>query len=163
MPCQSAASTIRYIRASLIHRPTWNPTQGRETKSGSRQVSKLAAAAHTKLKFRQPGQTNQGDVQRRDLKAELAAAERVAEDKKRKAAGLPPLPPLPTAGSSLQIQDTPAEDEGDRAKRRKLLEEALEADKDDDSDSESEEEKEDGNEKADNDDDDDDEDSDEYV
>ena len=104
-------------------------------------MSKLSAAAHTKLKFRQPGQTNQGEVQRRDLKAELAAAERAAEDKKRKAAG---LPPLPIAGSSgLAIEDKDAngskrdaegDEEDERAKRRRLLEEALEADKDDDGD-----------------------------
>lgn len=73
-------------------------------------------------------------MQRRDLKAELAAAERVAQDKKRKAAGLPPL--LPSADVALGIEA--ADDEG--AKRRKLLEEALEADKEDESDSEEEEE-----------------------
>jgi hypothetical protein len=120
---------------SLTLRPTWNPTQGRETKAGSQQVSKLAAAAHTKLKFRQPGQTNQGDVQRRDLKAELAAAERAAQDKKRKAAGLAPLPA--PAEVVLAIE---ADDDEERTKRRRLLEEAMAADKDDESESEEENE-----------------------
>ncbi|WVF68737.1 hypothetical protein IAT40_003509 [Kwoniella sp. CBS 6097] len=125
---------------SQAHRPTWNPTQGRETKAGSQQVSKLSLASHTKLKFRQPGQTNSGDVARRDLKAELAIAERNALDKKRKAQGLPPLPPIEGA---LRITATAANGDGQvdeeaaaAAKRRKVLEEAAEMDKDDESDDE---------------------------
>jgi protein CWC15 len=124
---------------SQAHRPTWNPTQGRETKAGSQQISKLSLASHTKLKFRQPGQTSSGDLARRDLKAELAAAERVATDKKRKAAGLPPLPPV--AGSSLRIEGAGAngetetekesEEDEEARKRRKILEEAAELDRDD--------------------------------
>ncbi|OCF35014.1 protein CWC15 [Kwoniella heveanensis BCC8398] len=124
---------------SQAHRPTWNPTQGRETKAGSQQVSKLALASHTKLKFRQPGQTNAGDVARRDLKAELAAAERAALDKKRKAQGLPPLPP---AEGALRLTNGNGAGEGEEdeaaAKRRKILEEAAELDKDDESDGEDE-------------------------
>ncbi|ODN74146.1 hypothetical protein L202_07597 [Cryptococcus amylolentus CBS 6039] len=122
---------------SQAHRPTWNPTQGRETKSGSQQISKLSLAAHTKLKFRQPGQTNQGDVVRRDLKAELAEAERKAADKKRKAQGLPPLAPGPEG--QLRIEGNGEEDEA-AVKRRKVLEQAAELDKDDESGSEDEEE-----------------------
>ncbi|WVQ96267.1 hypothetical protein IAU59_003371 [Kwoniella sp. CBS 9459] len=123
---------------SQAHRPTWNPTQGRETKAGSQQVSKLALASHTKLKFRQPGQTNTGDVARRDLKAELAAAERAALEKKRKAQGLPPLPPVEGA---LRITEGNGNGNGNgeeeaAAKRRKVLEEAAEMDKDDESDDE---------------------------
>ncbi|WVQ65385.1 uncharacterized protein L199_003561 [Kwoniella botswanensis] len=120
---------------SQAHRPTWNPTQGRETKAGSQQISKLALASHTKLKFRQPGQTNSSDVARRDLKAELAAAERNALEKKRKAQGLPPLPPIEGA---LRIENGSTQTEEDEvaAKRRKVLEEAAELDKDDESDEE---------------------------
>ncbi|WWC96490.1 hypothetical protein V866_003358 [Kwoniella sp. B9012] len=120
---------------SQAHRPTWNPTQGRETKAGSQQISKLALAAHTKLKFRQPGQTNSSDVARRDLKAELAAAERNALEKKRKAQGLPPLPPIEGA---LRIENGSTQTEEDEiaAKRRKVLEEAAELDKDEESDEE---------------------------
>ncbi|KLT42657.1 Cwf15/Cwc15 cell cycle control protein [Cutaneotrichosporon oleaginosum] len=110
---------------SQAHRPTWNPTMGRESKAGSQQVAKLALASHTKLKFRQPGQTSASDVARRDLRAELAAAERAAQEKKRKAAGLPPLP----AGTAA-IENGSAEDEA-AAKRRKILEEAAELDRDD--------------------------------
>lgn len=121
---------------SQAHRPTWNPTLGRETKVGSQQVAKLALAAHTKLKFRQPGQNNTGDVVRRDLKAELAAAERAAAEKKRKAAG---LPPLPVNDASMRIENGPADGqeedtESESVKRRKVLEEALEMDKDDSDD-----------------------------
>ncbi|KAL7420584.1 complexed with cef1p [Cryptotrichosporon argae] len=130
------------------HRPQWNPTQGRESKAGSQQVSKYQLAAHTKLKFRQAGQTAVSDVARRDLRAELLAAERAAADKKRKAQGLPPLPPLPgaraiengsasagagTGDGTGQGGDGADEDEATR-KRRRILEEAAELDKDDDDD-----------------------------
>ena len=124
---------------SQAHRPTWNPTQGRETKAGSQRIAKLSLASHKKLKFRQPGQQTTGDIVKSDLKAELAAAERVAQDKKRKAAGLPPLPPLPSASSSnLRIENGEEADgvEDESVKRRKILEEAAELDKDDDSDDE---------------------------
>ena len=129
------------VTMSQAHRPTWNPTMGRESKAGSQQISKLSLASHTKLKFRQPGQSSSGDVGKKDLKAELAAAERTAQDKKRKAAGLPPLPPLPS--SSLRLENGKAdegqnrdagvvdEEQEERAKRRKILEEAAELDRDD--------------------------------
>ncbi|WVR06623.1 hypothetical protein IAU60_003655 [Kwoniella sp. DSM 27419] len=124
---------------SQAHRPTWNPTQGRETKAGSQQISKLSLAQHTKLKFRQPGQTNTSDVARRDLKAELRAAERVALEKKRKAQGLPPLPPDESALriTGAAVAGGEGEDEA-AAKRRKVLEDAAELDKDDESEDEEE-------------------------
>ena len=112
---------------SQAHRPTWNPTQGRETKAGSRQVSKLSLPQYTKLKFRQPGQTSTSEVQRRDLKSELAEAERKAVEKKRKAAGLPDFE-IANNGS-LRI-------EGDEdGKKRKVDEVDLDADDDDDDES----------------------------
>ena len=126
---------------SQAHRPTWNPTQGRETKAGSHQISKLSLASHTKLKFRQPGQGSSSDVARRDLRGELAAAERVAQEKKRKAAG---LPALSGANGALRIEngdgDMQVDGLGDEeaSKRRRVLEEAAELDRDD---SEDEEEK----------------------
>ncbi|WWC88359.1 uncharacterized protein L201_003269 [Kwoniella dendrophila CBS 6074] len=135
---------------SQAHRPTWNPTQGRETKAGSQQISKLSLASHTKLKFRQPGQTNSSDVQRRDLKLELQLAERNALEKKRKAQGLPPLPPLQSEntlkienGGQSQDNKSDNKDEDDQiTKRRKILEEAAELDKDDDDDDDDEDEEE---------------------
>lgn len=133
---------------SDAHRPTWNPTMGRETKAGTQTVSKYGLASHTKLKFRQPGQTNSGDVLRRDLRAELAAAERAAEDKKRKAAGLPPLPPV--AGAAQITNGSAGDDaeDAERAKRRKILEEAADLDKDDSDDDESDDEEDKGKGKA---------------
>ncbi|KAI9441774.1 Cwf15/Cwc15 cell cycle control protein [Lactarius indigo] len=107
---------------STAHRPTWDPAQAREVKGGSRQYSVRDMAAHTKLKFRQPGQTSVDEVKKRDLRADLLAAEAEARAKKRKAAGLP-------------VEDAPAASEDEEAKkRRKVLQEALEMDKDADSD-----------------------------
>ncbi|KAF8122760.1 Pre-mRNA-splicing factor Cwf15/Cwc15 [Boletus edulis] len=116
---------------STAHRPTWDPAQAREVKGGSRQFSVRDMAAHTKLKFRQPGQTSVGEVARRDLRVELLAAEQEARNKKRKAEGKPPL------GITAGTNGT--EDE-DAIKRRKLLQEALELDKDDDEDEDRDEE-----------------------
>ncbi|KIY51465.1 Cwf15/Cwc15 cell cycle control protein [Fistulina hepatica ATCC 64428] len=106
---------------STAHRPTWDPAQARETKGASRQYSSRDMAAHTKLKFRQVGQTSVGEVKKRDLRAELLAAEVEARNKKRKAEGKPPLP----------VEGAPAADD-EANKRRKLLQEAIEMDKDDD-------------------------------
>jgi len=116
---------------STAHRPTWDPAQARDVKGGSRQFSVRDMAAHTKLKFRQVGQTSADEVKKRDLRAELLAAEQEAKNKKRKAEGKPPLP----------IEG--GEDE-EANKRRKLLQDALDLDKDDDDQEEKE-----GNEKAD--------------
>ncbi|PPQ98354.1 hypothetical protein CVT26_013610 [Gymnopilus dilepis] len=115
---------------STAHRPTWDPAQARDVKGGSRQFSVRDMAAHTKLKFRQVGQTSQGEVKKRDLRAELLAAEQEARNKKRKAEGKP-------------IEDAAPEQQVDEEanKRRKLLQEALELDKDDDDDEDEKEEK----------------------
>ncbi|KAK4686145.1 protein CWC15, partial [Tremellales sp. Uapishka_1] len=115
---------------SQAHRPTWNPAMGRETKAGSQQVSKLQLPSHTKLKFRQPGQTSIKEVQRRDLRAELIEAERIASEKKRRAAGLPALAPV---SNGLRIENG----EEESSKRRKV-EEELDLDKDDEEEGEGE-------------------------
>ncbi|KAG5653793.1 hypothetical protein H0H81_010463 [Sphagnurus paluster] len=104
---------------STAHRPTWDPAQAKDVKGGSRQFSVRDMAAHTKLKFRQHGQTSTDEVKKRDLRAELLAAEQEAKNKKRKAEGKPPLP----------IEGASGDEEAN--KRRKLLQEALEMDKDD--------------------------------
>jgi protein CWC15 len=62
------------------------------------------------------------EVQKRDLRAELLAAEQEAQNKKRKAEGKPPLP----------VENGSTDEEAN--KRRKLLQDALELDKDDDDD-----------------------------
>ncbi|KAG6807141.1 hypothetical protein H0H93_001909 [Arthromyces matolae] len=113
---------------STAHRPTWDPAQARDVKGASRQFSVRDMAAHTKLKFRQVGQTSTDEVKKRDLRAELLLAEQEAKNKKRKAEGKPPLP----------LEGAPEDEEAN--KRRKLLQEALEMDKDDEDDEEEEDE-----------------------
>ncbi|KAI6029138.1 Cwf15 Cwc15 cell cycle control protein [Pisolithus microcarpus] len=115
---------------STAHRPTWDPAQAKDVKGGSRQYSVRDMAAHTKLKFRQPGQTSVGEVSRRDLRAELIAAEEEARNRKRKAEGKPPLLAV-TDGTGNGGGGQGGEDE-EANKRRKMLQEALELDKDED-------------------------------
>ncbi|KAL1759844.1 Pre-mRNA-splicing factor Cwf15/Cwc15 [Schizophyllum commune] len=117
---------------STAHRPTWDPAQAKDVKGVSRQFSVRDMASHTKLKFRQAGQTSQDEVKKRDLRAELFAAELEAKNKKRKAEGKPPL--AIESGTSESGQDEESN------KRRKLLQEALEADKDSDDEEEEGEE-----------------------
>ncbi|PCH36631.1 Cwf15/Cwc15 cell cycle control protein [Wolfiporia cocos MD-104 SS10] len=133
---------------STAHRPTWDPAQAKDVKGASRQFSVRDMAAHTKLKFRQPGQTSVPEVARRDLRAELLAAEQEARDKKRKAEGKPPL-----------AVENGKDDEVN--KRRKLLQEALELDKDDDDEEGSQKDEKAGDDDENDDEDDDDEDEDE--
>ncbi|KAI6043502.1 Cwf15 Cwc15 cell cycle control protein [Pisolithus marmoratus] len=113
---------------STAHRPTWDPAQAKDVKGGSRQYSVRDMAAYTKLKFRQPGQTSVGEVARKDLRAELLAAEEEARNRKRKAEGKPPLPAL-TNGTPYG-----GDEDEEASKRRKMLQEALELDKDEDDD-----------------------------
>ncbi|CAE7152465.1 unnamed protein product [Rhizoctonia solani] len=127
---------------STAHRPTWDPAQAKDVKSGSRQYSSRDMASQTKLKFRQPGQTSVGDVKKRDLRTDLLLAEHEAKNKKRKAAGQEPLP-LPPALVALTANATPVAaiengtaEEDPAAKRQKMLQEALELDRDDDDEEE---------------------------
>eukprot|EP00884_Botryococcus_braunii_P006143 jgi/Botrbrau1/1552/Bobra.0107s0040.1 len=66
---------------TTAHRPTWAPAKGGEEQGGnrifapSRAYSAKDQPGHTKLKFRQPGQSNTADVKDRDLQAELEAKE----------------------------------------------------------------------------------------
>jgi len=116
---------------STAHRPTWDPAQAKDTKSGSRQYSARDVPSQTKLKFRQPGQSSSSDVLRKDLRAELLAAEAEARDKKRKAEGKP----IEGPSSSMAIEDSKEGVVDDEAnKRRKVLQDALELDKDDEDD-----------------------------
>ncbi|KAJ9116901.1 hypothetical protein QFC22_004558 [Naganishia vaughanmartiniae] len=123
---------------SNAHRPTWAPAVGRESKSGSRSFFQQDFSARTKLKFRTPGQGTEDEVVVRDLKAELARAEREAVDKKRKAKGLAPLAPFESEGAASGLLITEGEDE-QVVKRRKLLEEAAALDADDSDDDDDEE------------------------
>ncbi|KAJ7591616.1 Pre-mRNA-splicing factor Cwf15/Cwc15 [Mycena floridula] len=106
---------------STAHRPTWDPAQAKDVVGGSRQFSVRDMPSHTKLKFRQVGQTSASEVKKLDLRSELLAAEQEAVNKKRKAEGKPPLPTI--EGGTVDEESN---------KRRKLLQDALELDKDDD-------------------------------
>ncbi|OBZ69675.1 Pre-mRNA-splicing factor cwc15 [Grifola frondosa] len=119
---------------STAHRPTWDPAQAKDVKGGSRQFSVRDMASHTKLKFRQPGQTSTSEVAKRDLRAELLAAEQEARNRKRKAEGKPPLAVENGSGSAVGADD-------ETNKRRKLLQEALDMDKDEEEEEEEETEK----------------------
>jgi len=95
----------------------------------------VQSCAHKPV-VRQPGQTSVDDVKKRDLRAELLAAEAEARARKRKAAGLPAEEP---EAIPKTIEAASVDGDAESNKRRKLLQEALEMDKDADSDSDSEE------------------------
>ena len=82
--------------------------------------------------IRQPGQTSTAEVAKRDLRAELIAAEQEANERKRKAEG------KPSASVGAIENGTAGDDEAN--KRRKLIQEAVTLDKDDDDESEDENE-----------------------
>ncbi|GAA5938533.1 hypothetical protein JCM10213_006957 [Rhodosporidiobolus nylandii] len=129
---------------SSAHRPTWTPAQGKEGRQNSKSYSARDLASHTKLKFRQPGQGTTAEVQRRDLKLELLAAERDAAA--RKAKGERGYVQDQKLLLLQQAESAKAESEAGEAaaKRRKLLQEAADLDKDDsEDDEESDEEKQD--------------------
>jgi len=111
---------------SSAHRPTWDPAQGKDTRLNTRQYSSRDIASHTKLKFRQPGQGGQEEVARRDLKRDLELAEEEAQAKKRKGPGGHARIEEP---KRVAITNGEVDDNG--AKRRKILEEAVDLDKDD--------------------------------
>jgi protein CWC15 len=89
------------------------------------------AAHYVSCVRRQPGQTSTDEVKRRDLRAELLAAEADARARKRKADGRP-VEDEPASAPVAVLEDDEAN------KRRKLLQEALEMDRDEDSDEASE-------------------------
>lgn len=128
---------LRVFAPILTYLPSPDPAMGRETKGGSRQYSDKDMASHTKLKFRQPGQTSTAEVTSADLRRELLIAERKAQDKKRKAMGLGPLPPLLLDGVAIVDGEAKGEEGGD-AKRRKMLESVVGLDRDDDDEDEEE-------------------------
>ncbi|KAG5219686.1 Cwf15/Cwc15 cell cycle control protein [Salix suchowensis] len=76
------------------------------------------------------GQTSVDEVKKRDLRAELLAAEQEAQNKKRKAEGKPPLP-VENGSSTAEVDE-------EANKRRKLLQDALEMDKDEEEEEEEE-------------------------
>jgi len=77
------------------------------------------------------------------------AAEAEARNKKRKAEGKPPLEEDIRKAAAIEApkEGTPAAEEDEANKRRKLLREALEMDKDDDEDDDGEKNDDDGDER----------------
>lgn len=152
----SLCDTRALPNVGVTFRPTWDPAQARDVKGGSRQYSTRDMASQTKLKFRcacqfitkkealclaltflnyrQPGQTSSEEVKRRDLRAELLAAEQEVRDRKRKAEGKP-ITDSESAGLAITTGDDDTEESN---KRRKLLQEVIALDKDDDSSDEDE-------------------------
>ncbi|POY70358.1 hypothetical protein BMF94_6638 [Rhodotorula taiwanensis] len=123
---------------SSAHRPTWTPAQGKEGRQNSRSYSSRDIAAHTKLKFRQPGQGTKDEHARRDLKLELLQAERDAAARKAKGErGYVQDQKLLALASSTTTGDAPTTENGESesaAKRRKMLQEVADLDKDDSDD-----------------------------
>ncbi|CAG8625748.1 679_t:CDS:2 [Acaulospora colombiana] len=101
-------------------RPTFDPARGYDSKAPSLQYSSRDLAAHTKLKYRQPGQLTQEEIDSIDLREELLKAEQEHFEKRQ--------------------GDTNAVDQ--QEDRRRLLLEASALDKDDSDDDDSEEESE---------------------
>ncbi|KNE95179.1 hypothetical protein PSTG_11445 [Puccinia striiformis f. sp. tritici PST-78] len=116
---------------SSAHRPTWTPAMGKDARMNTKQYSSRDIAGHTKLKYRQPGQDSISDLARRDLKLELEIAERESAAKRRRAAGLLPINEDKNEKQSETKLLEDGTDEESKTKRRKILKEALLADKDD--------------------------------
>ncbi|KAE8145646.1 Pre-mRNA-splicing factor Cwf15/Cwc15 [Aspergillus avenaceus] len=120
---------------TTAHRPTFDPAQGKEALRGPAYHQRLLPA-HTLLKTRQLGQGSEGEVQQRDLRAELLQAEAAHFAKKR---GVPvDEPTIESAAPKRQIEEGPGgdtgepEDEDPEAKRRRILEESRDIDADSD-------------------------------
>ncbi|KAJ1337653.1 Cwf15/Cwc15 cell cycle control protein [Microdochium nivale] len=132
---------------TTAHRPTFDPARGKEALRGPAYHQRLAPA-HTSLKFRQPGQGGAAGAKKRDLRAELLAAE-AAHLAKRNGGALPATAeagdnssaaatkrPLATLTSQEGGGEVENEEEDFEAKRRRVLEESrdMDADSEDDSD-----------------------------
>ncbi|KAJ9500847.1 complexed with cef1p [Exophiala xenobiotica] len=129
---------------TTAHRPTFDPARGKEAQRGVAYHQRLLPA-HTLLKHRQPGQGGAADPEKRDLRAELLAAEAAHFTKKGKSTE-PSSDLSKPLKRELEAPPSDDEDEDPEAKRRRVLEESRDIDADSDggesdsSDSESEEE-----------------------
>ncbi|KAK4231537.1 Pre-mRNA-splicing factor Cwf15/Cwc15 [Podospora fimiseda] len=126
---------------TTAHRPTFDPARGKEALRGPAYHQRLLPA-YTQLKFRQPGQGGDADAEgytsRRDLRAELEAAEQAHYAKVK---GIP----LPSDSDSNNDNNTSSstkrplqidsgnpnnEEEDPEAKRRRILQETRDIDAD---------------------------------
>ncbi|KAG0198205.1 hypothetical protein BGX28_008332 [Mortierella sp. GBA30] len=119
-------------------RPTFDPARGKGSQAPTRIYSSRDLASHTKLKFRQSGQTTQNELNRLDLKAQLQKAEQEHFEKVNKvtklASGL-----SNTFKDDDNLEDRQAEStttETPLERKRRLLKEAERLDKDDSDDDE---------------------------
>ncbi|KAG0317033.1 hypothetical protein BGZ99_006540 [Dissophora globulifera] len=125
-------------------RPTFDPARGKGSQAPTRIYSSRDLASHTKLKFRQTGQTSQDELNRLDLKAQLLRAEQDHYQQANKAAKL-------ASGLSNSFKDDDDDDEPQQKeiaigegstespleRKRRLLKEAERLDKDDSDDDDS--------------------------
>ncbi|KAF9088753.1 hypothetical protein BGX23_007131 [Mortierella sp. AD031] len=125
-------------------RPTFDPARGKGSQAPTRIYSSRDLASHTKLKFRQTGQTTQDELNRLDLKAQLQKAEQDHYEKVNKVAKI-------GAGLSNSFKDSGDDNDQDQQekqqdasetttetpleRKRRLLKEAERLDKDDSDDS----------------------------
>ncbi|KAI1393554.1 Pre-mRNA-splicing factor Cwf15/Cwc15 [Hypoxylon trugodes] len=133
---------------TTAHRPTFDPARGKEALRGPAYHQRLLPA-HTKLKFRQPGQGGDAD-EPRDLRAELLAAE-AAHFAKQNGGALPDAADEtePTTNAAKRPLELTSQSDGDgggeedpEAKRRRILEESrdIDADSEEDEDDDDSEE-----------------------
>ncbi|KAG0247687.1 hypothetical protein BG011_001084 [Mortierella polycephala] len=142
-------------------RPTFDPARGKGSQAPTRIYSSRDLASHTKLKFRQSGQTTQNELNRLDLKAQLQKAEQEHFGKVNKTTRL-----AVGLSNSFKDDDDEVQKQADEAtstetpleRKRRLLKEAERLDKDDSDDDEKESGDSDDSDESDSDDDDDDED-----
>ncbi|KAG0374649.1 hypothetical protein BGX24_010126 [Mortierella sp. AD032] len=144
-------------------RPTFDPARGKASQAPTRIYSSRDLASHTKLKFRQTGQTTQDELNRVDLKAQLKKAEQDHYEKVNKVAKF-------GAGLSNSFKDDNDDDadqdqrqqeaaetstESPLERKRRLLKEAERLDKDDSDDSDASKDSDDSDSDSDSDDEDD--------
>ncbi|EXJ90930.1 hypothetical protein A1O1_04036 [Capronia coronata CBS 617.96] len=116
---------------TTAHRPTFDPARGKEAQRGVAYHQRLLPA-HTYLKVRQPGQGGAADSERRDLRAELLAAE-AAHFAKTKGITTEATSSSPkTSKRELEGPSSDDENEDPEAKRRRILEETRDIDADSD-------------------------------
>ncbi|KAL1964984.1 hypothetical protein VTN77DRAFT_6184 [Rasamsonia byssochlamydoides] len=118
---------------TTAHRPTFDPAQGKEAPRGPAYHQRLLPA-YMHLKVRQPGQGGEEETRKRDLRAELLAAEAAhfAKTKgvKEEATAAEKVP-APKRQLEAPTPDGGGPDEEDlEAKRRRILEETRDIDAD---------------------------------
>ncbi|KEZ42444.1 Pre-mRNA-splicing factor cwc15 [Scedosporium apiospermum] len=132
---------------TTAHRPTFDPARGREALRGST-YHQITLPAHLQLKYRKAGQGGSAsDASKRDLRAELLAAEEAHFAKKNGTTRRAPTSRSPSPsveGDLKRTREEPDEEEEEEdleAKRRRILAEtrAIDADDSDEESDESEE------------------------